>query len=60
MKELENMTREELKEYAKDKGIRLYTTVPEKMVAYIKQVEHVREIHGDAFRDKEALQRSHN
>lgn len=51
MKQLEEMTREELKAYAKDRGIRLYTVVPEKMIKIIREVEHVREIHGDAFRE---------
>ncbi len=49
--ELQKMSRQELKEYARQKGIRLYTTVPEKMIAKIREVEHVRATHGDAFRE---------
>ena len=50
MKTIDNMTKEELKQYAKEKGIRLYTSVPDKMREIIKQVEYIREHHGDAFR----------
>lgn len=49
-KSLDAMTKEELKEYAKTKGIRLYSTVPDKIRQHIREVEHVRKIHGDAFR----------
>ncbi len=47
---LEKMNRDELKKYAKENGIRLYTTVPEKMREKIREVEHMRAHHGDAFR----------
>lgn len=50
MKNLENMNKEELKQYARDNGIRLYTSVPERMRKRIKEVEYVRKHHGDAFR----------
>ena len=49
MKTVDEMDKQELKEYAKKKGIRLYTTV-DKMRNQIKQVEYTREHHGDAFR----------
>lgn len=50
MKTVDEMDKQELKEYAKKKGIRLYTTVLDKMRNQIKQVEYTREHHGDAFR----------
>lgn len=50
MKSLDDMNKEELKQYAKENGIRLYTSVEEKMRKHIKDVKHVRETHGDAFR----------
>ncbi len=53
MTDLEKMNKDELKMYAKEKGIRLFTTVPEKMRERIKEVEYVREHHGDAFRKQE-------
>ena len=49
-KTIDEMNKEELKKYAKEKGIRLYTSVEDKMRKHIKQVEHVREYHGNAFR----------
>lgn len=54
MKTVDEMDKQELKEYAKKKGIRLYTTVVlDKMRNQIKQVEYTREHHGDAFRYQE-------
>lgn len=50
MVDLDKMNKDELKKYAKEKGIRLFTTVPEKMREKIKVTEYVREHHGDAFR----------
>lgn len=50
MKTVDEMDKQELKEYAKKKGIRLYTTVLDKMRNQIKQVEYTREHPGDAFR----------
>ena len=52
MKTLDEMTREELKAYAKQKGIRLYTVAPDKMREKIRELEHARATKGDAFRTK--------
>ncbi len=49
--ELQKMSRQELKEYARQRGIRLYTVVPEKMIERIISVEYSRATHGDAFRE---------
>lgn len=50
-KDLDLMDRDELKEYARVKGIRLFTVVPEKMRKRIREVEDARARRGDAFRD---------
>lgn len=50
-KTLDEMNKDELKQYAKEHGIRLYTTVEKKMRNYIKSVQYTREHHGDAFRE---------
>lgn len=52
-KDLELMDRDELKQYARAKSIRLYTVVPEKMRKQIREIEYTRAHHGDAFRDAE-------
>lgn len=49
---LASMSKEELQQFAKEHGIRLYTVVPEKMRARIEEVMHTREHHGDAFREE--------
>ena len=49
--ELESMTVQQLKEYAKTNGIRLYTVNRDKIINKILEVEHVRSTHGDAFRN---------
>ncbi len=50
-KDLELMDRDELKAYARAKGIRLYTVVPEKIRKKIREIEYARAHHGDAFRN---------
>lgn len=50
--ELYLMDKDELKAYAKKNGVRLYTTVPDKMVQVIADTMTSREFHGDAFRSK--------
>ena len=51
MKKLENMTIEELKEYAKENDMRLTSKVKTKMIKQIKEYEHIRTCKGNAFRD---------
>ena len=51
MKKLENMTIEELKEYAKENDMRLTSKVKIKMIKQIKEYEHIRTCKGNAFRD---------
>lgn len=51
MKKLENMTIEELKEYAKENDMRLTSKVKNKMIKQIKEYEHIRNYKGNAFRD---------
>lgn len=50
MEELERMSKEELRQYAREKGIKLYSAVAEKIRQRIYSVEYSREHHGDAFR----------
>ena len=49
-KKFENMTREELKNYAKQNDMKLTSKVKAKMIAQIKEYEHIRNCKGDAFR----------
>lgn len=56
---LEEMTKDELKQYAREHNIRLYTSVPAKMREVIRNVEHLRETHGDAFRTPEMLEKKY-
>lgn len=51
IKELEGMGKNELKAYARNHYVRLYTTVPDKMVQVIANTMTEREFHGDAFRE---------
>ena len=51
MKKLENMSTEELKEYAKENDMRLTSKVKIKMIKQIKEYEHIRTCKGNAFRD---------
>ena len=51
MKKLENMTIEELKEYAKENDMRLTSKVKTKMIKQIKEYEHIITSKGNAFRD---------
>ena len=51
MKKLENMSTEELKEYAKENNMRLTSKVKIKMIKQIKEYEHIRTCKGNAFRD---------
>lgn len=50
MTDLEKMNKDELKKYARENGIRLFSTVPKKMREKIREVEYVRTNHGNAFR----------
>lgn len=50
--ELSGKSYEELKDYAKEHGVRLYSKVPYKMLSSIVQIMTEREFHGDAFRVK--------
>lgn len=54
---LEDMSREQLAQYAKEHGIKLYTRVPSKMIKQIREVEYVRKHHGDAFCTEDMLKR---
>lgn len=49
--ELEPMDKDELKKYAKEHGVTLYTTVKAKMIDAIVSVLNGRYFHGWAFRD---------
>lgn len=48
--ELSGMTAQELKMYAKEHYIKLYTVVPDRMVSAIVESMANRMFHGDAFR----------
>lgn len=50
--ELSLMDKDELKSFAKEHGIKLYTTQYSRMLQRIIDIMTVREFHGDAFRDK--------
>jgi len=47
--ELGSMSAAELKNYAKIKGIKLYTKVQSKMLEAIASIQSEREYHGEAF-----------
>ena len=49
--ELQYASYDELKAYAREHGIRLYTKVPSKMLNIIAETQARRMHHGDAFRD---------
>ena len=51
MKKFENMSIEELKEYAKENNMRLTSKVKSKIIKQIKEYEHIRNYKGNAFRD---------
>ena len=51
MKKFENMSIEELKEYAKENNMRLTSKVKIKMIKQIEEYEHIRNCKGNAFRD---------
>ena len=51
MKKFENMSIEELKEYAKENNMRLTSKVKIKMIKQIKEYEHIRTCKGNAFMD---------
>ena len=50
IKKFEEMTVEELKNYAKDNDMKLTSKVKVKMIKQIKEYEHIRNCKGDAFR----------
>lgn len=54
-KTLEEMTKEELRQYAKDNRIALYTNVRENMIKCIRRIEYDRKHKGEAFMDEEML-----
>lgn len=54
---LEDMSREQLVQYAREQGIKLYTQVPSKMIKRIKEVEYTRKHHGDAFCTEDMLKK---
>lgn len=56
---LEDMSREQLAQYAREQGIKLYTRVPDKMIKRIKEVEYIRKHHGDAFCTEDMLKKRH-
>ena len=49
-KKFEEMTVEELKNYAKENGMRLTSKVKAKMIKQINEYEHIRNCKGNAFR----------
>ena len=49
-KNFESMTIEELKKYAKENDMKLTSKVKTKMIAQIKEYEHIRNNKGNAFR----------
>ena len=49
-KKFEEMTTEELKKYAKENDMKLTSKVKAKMIAQIKEYEHIRNYKGNAFR----------
>ena len=53
-KNFESMTTEELKNYAKENDMKLTSKVKTKMIAQIKEYEHIRNNKGNAFRQLKA------
>lgn len=54
-KTLEEMTKDELRQYARDNRITLYTTVKENMIKCIRRIEYDRKHRGEAFMDEKML-----
>ena len=50
IKKFEEMTVEELKNYAKENDMKLTSKVKSKMIKQINEYEHIRNCKGDAFR----------
>lgn len=50
---LESLNKDQLKAYAREKGIRLFTGVPQKMREAIAEIEISRKHKGDSFRQLE-------